>query len=54
MQHATRRSSRRVAQPLHDARSGTHLERFAIRFAEAALLAGIVGAGIVLLLAQAG
>jgi hypothetical protein len=30
------------------------MERFAVRFAEAALLAGIVGAGIVLLVAQAG
>jgi hypothetical protein len=54
MQHASYRQS-------HDNRgqrqSGSRIsgfEKFAVRFAEVALLAGIIGAGIALLLVQTG
>jgi hypothetical protein len=54
MQRATYRLPRTASRPLEASRPGSAIENFAIRFAELALLAGLFGAGIALLLTHAG
>ena len=52
MPHSTYRYTRRSRKERAGSASG--LETFAVRFAELALLAGVLGAGIALLVTRAG
>ena len=54
MPHSSNGGSRTASRRKFRAGTESTLEKFAIRFAEVTLLAGVVGAGVALLVARAG